>query len=115
MSRYGDIIRSKVSSELIKVEIPEWGEGDEPMVVYTKNLTCGDFNKLQLRHPNFLNNQTIEGLVDLIILKACDENGDLVFDKADKPVFMRLPLTTVSDVAAKIMGNVETLEEAEKK
>ena len=49
------------------------------------------------------------------IQKACDENGDLVFDKADKPVFMRLPLTTVSDVAAKIMGNVETLEEAEKK
>jgi hypothetical protein len=114
MSKYGDLIRSKIASELIKVEIPEWGEDDEPMVVYTKTLTCGDFQKLQRKHPDFLNNQTIEGLVDLIILKAMDENGEKVFDVGDKPVFMRLPLSNVSDVAAKIMGNISTIEELEK-
>ena len=102
MSKYGDIIRSKVSSELIKVEIPEWGEGDEPMVVYTKNLTCGDFNKLQLRHPNFLNNQTIEGLVDLIILKACVELISIL-SSAFIPIcqFVPNPPATAEDVKSK--------------
>lgn len=114
MSKYSDILRSKISNELVQVEIPEWGEGDEPMVIYTKNITCGDFQKLQRKHPDFLNNQTISGLVDLIILKSLDENGERAFSDSDKPIFMSMPLAQVSDVAAKIMGNIATIEDMEK-
>lgn len=114
MSKYGDLIRSKIASENIRIELPEWGDGDEPLVIFTNQLTCGEFQKLQKKHPDFLNNQTIEGLVDLIIMKAMDENGDKVFDIGDKPVFMRLPLAKVSDFAAQLMGNLSTVEELEK-
>jgi uncharacterized protein YheU (UPF0270 family) len=61
-----------------------------------------------------LNNQTIEALVDLIIMKAETDQGDKAFDLDDKPILMRQPLTTVTNVAAQLMGSLDTIEDAEK-
>jgi len=82
--------------------------------LYAGELLCGEFNKLQRKHPDFLNNQTIEALVDLIIMKAETDQGDKAFDLDDKPILMRQPLTTVSNVAAQLMGSLDTIEDAEK-
>ena len=57
---------------------------------------------------------TIEGLVDLIIMKALDEDGEKAFDVGDKPVLMRQSVTIVSEVAGQLMGEMNDVEEVKK-
>ena len=113
MSKLGEKIRAKQSTERTRIEVAEWGD-DEPLVLYAGELLCGEFNKLQRKHPDFLNNQTIEALVDLIIMKAETDQGDKAFDVGDKPILMRQPLAVVTGVASSLMGNLDTIEDAEK-
>ena len=114
MSKFGEQIRAKTSSQRARIEVSEWGDDEAPMVLYVAPLLCGEFNRLQKKHPDFLNNQTIEALVDLIIMKAQDAEGEKVFDLEDKPILMRQPVTVVSNVAAGLMGDMQTVEDAEK-
>ena len=57
------------------------------------NCFAASSTNCKRKHPDFLNNQTIEALVDLIIMKAETDQGDKVFDLDDKPILMRQPLT----------------------
>lgn len=113
MSKFGEQIRSKTVSQRNRIEVEEWGE-DEPMVLYSTPLLAGEFNRLQKKHPDFLNNMTMEGLVDLIVMKAQDADGEKCFDLEDKPVLMRQPVSVVSNVAAALMGELNSVEDAEK-
>jgi hypothetical protein len=113
MSKLGEQIRTKAPKARVRVEVPEWGD-DEPLVIFAGELLVGEFSKIQRKHPDFLNNQTIEALVDLIIMKAETDQGDKAFDLDDKPILMRQPLNTVADVATRIMGGMNTVEDAEK-
>jgi hypothetical protein len=114
MSKFGEQIRAKSSSQRSRVEVAEWGDDDAPLVLYATELLCGEFNRLQKKHPDFLNNQTIEALVDLIIMKSQDADGEKVFDLEDKAILMRQPVSIVSTVAGKLMGNIDSVEELEK-
>ena len=114
MSKFGEQIRAKTSSQRSRIEVAEWGDDDAPMVLYATPLLCGEFNRLQKKHPDFLNNQTIEALVDLILMKSQDTDGEKVFDLEDKPVLMRQPVSVVSKVAAGLMGDMSSVEDAEK-
>ncbi len=113
MSKLGEQIRSKSISQQNRVEVPEWGD-DEPLVLYSTPLLAGEFNRLQKKHPDFLNNMTMDGLVDLILMKATDADGEKCFDLADKPILMRQPVSIVSNVAGALMGEISSIEDAEK-
>lgn len=114
MSKFGEQIRAKTSSQRSRIEVPEWGDDDAPMVLFSGPLLCGEFNRLQKKHPDFLSNQTIEALVDLILMKAQDQDGEKMFDLEDKPILMRQPVSVVSTVAAGLMGDMSSVEDAEK-
>ncbi len=114
MSKFGEQIRAKASSQRSRTEVPEWGDDDAPLVLYATELLCGEFNRLQKKHPDFLNKQTVEGLVDLILMKAQDADGEKVFDLEDKAILMRQPVSVVSQVASALMGAVDDVEELEK-
>lgn len=114
MSKFGEQIRSSVVSQRNRIEVPEWGNDDEPMVLFSTPLLAGEFNRLQKKHPDFLNNMSMEGLVDLILMKAQDADGEKCFDFDDKPVLMRQPVSIVSNVAAALMGEMASIEDAEK-
>ena len=114
MSKFGEQIRSSVVSQRNRIEVPEWGNDDEPMVLFSTPLLAGEFNRLQKKHPDFLNNMSMEGLVDLILMKAQDADGEKCFDFDDKPVLMRQPVNIVSNVAAALMGEMASIEDAEK-
>lgn len=47
-------------------------------------------------------------------MKAETDQGDKAFDVGDKPILMRQPLTVVTNVASSLMGNLDTIEDAEK-
>lgn len=96
------------------IEVSEWGDDGAPLLIYVYPLTAGDMSKIQKKHKNFLNDMTIEGMIDLIILKAGDADGERLFTLADKTHLMDEPLPLISDIAAQMFGDIEGVEVAEK-
>ena len=114
MSAFGERISAKTNQRTIRVEVPEWGDENEPMVLFATPLNAGEFSRLQKQHPNFLNDMTVEGLIDMLIMKAMDGEGNKAFDVGDKPVLMRQPVGLISNVAGQLMGDVASVEDAKK-
>lgn len=94
-----------------QIEVVEWGEDDTPLVMYCGALTCGDVSRLQRKHANFLSNPTIDAMVDLILAKAEDKNGEKIFTLEDKPVLMRESVTLISRIAGAMFSTVESVED----
>lgn len=94
-----------------QIEVPEWGEENAPLIVYCGSLTCGDVSRLQRKHPNFLSNPTVDAMVDLILAKAEDKDGEKMFTLEDKPVLMRESVTLISRVSGAMFSTVESVEE----
>lgn len=71
-----------------------------------KPLTALDMVAIKRAHPDFGNNPTLEGMVDLLIRKAQanDEDGGLAFDKADKPFLMRLNMNVIGGIFGDLFG-----------
>lgn len=94
-----------------QIEVAEWGEEDAPLVIYCGALTCGDVSKLQRKHANFLSNPTVDAMVDLILTKAENKDGDKIFTLEDKPILMRESVTLISRVSSAMFSTVESVEE----
>jgi hypothetical protein len=94
------------------IEVAEWAE-DVP-VMYVSALTAGDVDRIQRKHKDFINNPTVAGMVDLIIMKAEDKSGEKLFTLEDKPFLMGEPLNVISAVAEQMFNDVVDAEQAEK-
>ena len=94
------------------IDVEEWGEDGTPERVYYGPLLAGELNRIQRKHPTFLQSASFEGMVDLIILKAENGQGEKMFTLEDKPVLMREEVSVISNVAAEFMSgtSVETAE-----
>ena len=106
-------IAAKRNAERRVIEVPEWGD-DAPLMLYCGPITAGDMEKLQRKHKDFLNNMTIAGMVDLIILKAELKDGEKAFTLEDKRTLMGEPVNVIAEIAAKMFGDMATIEEQEK-
>lgn len=95
------------------IEVAEWGEDGKPELVYYGPLLAGELNRIQRKHPTFLQSASFEAMVDLIVLKAETGDGSKLFTLEDKPVLMREEVSIISRVAAEFMGGT-SVEEAEK-
>ena len=95
------------------VEVPEWGEGDDPLRLYFTPVTARDIEKIQRKHPNFLTNATMGAMVDMLIIKCEDENGEPAFTLEDKPILMGEPIGVIANVFGKAF-NAADVEEHEK-
>jgi len=96
------------------IHCPEWGDDDAPLAIYSAPITAGDINRLQKRHKGFLDNMTVEGMIDLIIMKAEDQDGKKIFTLEDKPILMRETVGVIADVAGKMFAGIESVEDHEK-
>ena len=95
------------------VEVPEWGEEGDPLRLFFTSVTARDIEKVQRKHKDFLSSPTMSAMVETLIIKCEDENGDLAFTLEDKPILMGEPV----GIIAKIFGAVfqaDTTEEHEK-
>lgn len=82
MSLADDFFASRPDKELRSVDIER--EDGKVFTFYFEPLTFRDLSKLQKKHPNFLNEQTADGMIDLVIMKALDASGNKVFDHGHK-------------------------------
>jgi hypothetical protein len=72
------------SLEIKKIEVPEWGDGDEPLVIYSKPITLSETSKLYA----LAKDNDVEMLAYVLIYKALDEEGNKIFSLADKKALM---------------------------
>ena len=110
----GERIAAKRQAARRVIEVPEWGEDDTPLQIYVGPLTCADLDKLQRKHKDFLQNMTIAAMVDLVIQKAEDKQGEKLFNLEDKPFLMREQFAVMAKVSAEILVGVASVEEHEK-
>lgn len=110
----GQKIAARRQKQARVIDVPEWGEDGAPLQIHVYPITAGDWNKIQKKHKNFLNDMQIDGMVDLIILKAGDADGNRLFTLADKTHLMDEPLPLISSIAAEMFADIEGIEVAEK-
>ena len=103
--------RQRASRKVI--EVAEWGEDGEPMLIHCGPMLAIEMDKIQRKHPNFFQAATIAGMVDLVIMKAEDKDGEKLFSLDDKPVLMREEFGIVARVAGEMISST-SIEEQEK-
>lgn len=104
MGRYSEDLKAAVAAQPFTEAVLTLGEKEITLVA--KPLTPHDLTAIKRQHPDFTQNPTTEGMVDLIILKARDGSptADLAFDARDKPFLMRLDATVVGTVFGTLFG-----------
>lgn len=104
--------RQRASRKVI--EVKEWGEDDSsPLIIHCGPLLALEMEKIQRKHPNFFQSATIAGMVDLIIMKAEDKDGEKLFSLEDKPTLMREEFSLIATVAGDMISST-SVEEHEK-
>lgn len=72
--------------------------------LFSLPITAADLRRISRNHPNFLLQPSMEGMVDLIVLKAMDENGQPAFTLEHKPMLMRLPSRVITSIYGELFG-----------
>lgn len=66
-----------------RIEVPEWGEGGKPLVIYSRAFTLADKKKIRA-HTERGGSSDIDALAYTIIFKAEDDQGKPLFTLEDK-------------------------------
>ena len=92
------------------IEVAEWGEDDKPLKIYSKPLTLAETSKLYKMSKE----DDLTMMAYVLIYKALDDNGDKLFDLADKNALLNnVDREVLVGVATQIMGQ-EPIEETKK-
>ena len=93
--------------------VEEWGDDGKPLTLFFTDVAARDMSKIQKKHKDFINNPTMDAMVDMIILKAMTKEGEKAFDVGDKFILMGEPLNVIAKVFGAIFETV-SVEEQEK-
>lgn len=87
---------------ITRIEVPEWpDEKGNPTVMFSQPFTLADRKKL----AKYAQEDDLEFIVRMVIMKCEDESGDKVFDLSDKPVLMnKVDPGLISRIAAEIVA-----------
>jgi hypothetical protein len=107
-----DRVKSQFESLGIKkIEVAEWGEEGKPLIIYCSPFTLAEKRNLFRGAKN----DDLGVLVDAIVLKAKDGEGNKVFKLDDKQVLLNnADANVIAKVATEMLSGV-SYEEAEKK
>jgi hypothetical protein len=96
--------------EVKRIEVPEWAdEKGNPTVLYSQPFTLADRKKLS----KFAQEDDLEFIVRMVIMKCEDESGEKVFDLSDKPVMMnKVDPTVIARIAAEIAASPSIEDQA---
>jgi hypothetical protein len=67
------------------IEVPEWGDEGGPLYIYSSPLTLAQKNRLYKMSKE----EDLGLMVEALIMKAKDAEGNQLFTRADKPELMR--------------------------
>jgi hypothetical protein len=107
------IAANRAAQERGFVDVNEWGEDGQPLRLYFTTVTARDVEKVQRKHPEFLDRASLAAMVEMIIEKAQDEAGDRAFTLEDKPILMGETVNVIAKVFAAIFS-ATSIEDHEK-
>ena len=113
MSIAEKIAAKRAEKGLGSFEVEEWGDDGKPLTLFFTDVAARDMCKIQKTHKDFINNPTMDAMVDMIILKAMTKEGEKAFDVGDKFILMGEPLNVIAKVFGAIFETV-SVEEQEK-
>jgi len=93
--------------------VEEWGDGNSPLQIFFSGVTGQDIDRVTRKHKDFLTNPSIASMVELIIIKAEDSQGEKLFTIEDKKVLLNEPLGLIADLFGEMFSPV-SVEEQEK-
>jgi hypothetical protein len=94
-----------------KIEVAEWGEEGKPLVIYSSPITLGEKRNLFKNAKN----DDLGVLVDVIVLKSKNADGEKIFKLDDKQVLLNnADANVIARVSTEILSST-SYEEAEKK
>jgi hypothetical protein len=94
-----------------KIEVAEWGEEGKPLVIYSSPITLGEKRNLFKNAKN----DDLGVLVDVIVLKSKNADGEKIFKLDDKQVLLNnADANVIARVSTEILSS-NSYEEAEKK
>ena len=103
MSAIDNAIKHFESLDIQEIEVPEWGDGNEPLKVYAKPITLSETSRLL----KMAQNDDVEMLAYVLIYKALDHEGNKIFSLSDKKSLMeKVDRDVLIKVATAIMGNL---------
>jgi len=107
-----DRVKAQFESLAIKkIEVAEWGEEGKPLVIYCTPFTLAEKRNLFRGAKN----DDLGVLVDAIVLKAKDADGNKIFKLDDKQVLLNnADANVIARVSTELLNGV-SYEEAEKK
>jgi len=94
-------------------DVEEWGEADDPLRLYFNHVSARDIEKVQRKYPNFLTEPTMSSMVEMIILKSEDDNGEKLFTLEDKATLLGESVNTIAKVFGAVFG-ADSAEDHEK-
>lgn len=107
------IAANRAARERSMIAVDEWGDGGVAMEIYSSPITGHDIDRLVRKHPAFLTNPTMEAMVDMIIHKAEDVDGEKLFTLEDKQPMLGEPFDLIANVFGSVF-NAVSVEEQEK-
>ena len=94
-----------------KIEVAEWGEEGKPLTIYCTPFTLAEKRNLFRGAKN----DDLGVLVDAIVLKAKNSDGEKIFKLDDKQVLLNnADANVIARVATEMLNGI-SYEEAEKK
>lgn len=95
MGRFRDALKQEIQQSASNRHEARITLGGEEIVAYARPITGADMDFVCRKNKGFLENPTVGGMADLIIRKAQDEGGSLIFDQGDKPYLIKLGLKKI--------------------
>jgi len=107
-----DRVKEHFESQAVKkIVVAEWGEEGQPLVIYCKPFTMAEKRNLFKGAKN----DDLGVLVDAIMLKGRDKDGNKIFKLDDKHTLLNNADPEIIASVATQMLNTLDYEEAEKK
>lgn len=110
MSYFEDAIKAYLEKRETKyVDVEELGAEGKPLRLYYKPFTMGEMIDLRKKHADISDG---EAMIDLIVRKSMDENGQRLLTVEHKMILRLLPPEVVYKIGTPMMLTA-TVEDAE--
>ena len=88
--------------------------GAKEVTLFSRPLTGADMSAITRAHPDFMKTFSMDGMVDLIIMKARAPNGEKAFDKGNRPMLMKFKTDKIGEIFSALYGNQIAEDDDEK-
>lgn len=111
MGKYADALLEEAKS----YKDTEWKGtlGTLEVTLSARPITPSDMSAIARVHPDFAMKPTMDGMIDLIILKAREPDGSRSFDKGDKMLFSKVGTNKVGEIFKALFGEQMTEDDEE--